>query len=49
MAGRRPKPRALKLITGNPGRRPIPDDEPEPELGRPAEPTLNLWDGAGLG
>ena len=39
MAGRRPLPRALKLVTGNPGKRRIPDDEPEPELGRPAEPT----------
>ena len=31
MAGRRPKPTALKLVTGNPGRRPLPKDEPKPD------------------
>ncbi|MFT8210865.1 MAG: phage terminase small subunit P27 family [Symbiopectobacterium sp.] len=30
MAGRRPKPTALKLITGNPGRRPLNSAEPTP-------------------
>lgn len=29
--GRKPKPTALKLIEGNPGKRPINDAEPEPE------------------
>lgn len=28
MAGRRPKPTALKLVTGNPGRRPLNSAEP---------------------
>lgn len=28
MAGRRPKPTALKLLTGNPGKRPLNDSEP---------------------
>lgn len=39
MAGRRPKPRALKLITGNPGKRPISEDEPEPVPGWPEMPV----------
>lgn len=30
MAGRRPKPTALKLVTGNPGRRPLNSAEPAP-------------------
>lgn len=30
MAGRRPKPTALKLVTGNPGRRPLNSAEPTP-------------------
>lgn len=38
MAGRRPKPRQLKLVTGNPGHRPIPDDEPQPVPGAPDKP-----------
>lgn len=38
MAGRRPKSRALKLITGNPGRRPIAEDEPEQVAGWPDKP-----------
>jgi len=32
MAGRRPKPTALKLVTGNPGRRPLNSAEPTPPL-----------------
>lgn len=28
--GRRPKPTPLKLLAGNPGHRPLPEDEPEP-------------------
>lgn len=31
MRGRRPKPTRLKLLTGNPGRRPLNQDEPRPE------------------
>lgn len=38
MAGRRPKPAALKLVTGNPGGRPIPEDEPQPVPGWPDKP-----------
>ena len=30
MAGRRPKPVALKLLTGNPGKRPLNRNEPKP-------------------
>ena len=30
MRGRRPKPTQLKVLTGNPGRRPINEDEPKP-------------------
>jgi hypothetical protein len=49
LRGRKPKPTQLKRITGNPGRRPLPSDEPmrvgaieRPESlnGRPGE----LWD-----
>jgi hypothetical protein len=49
MRGRRPSPTFLKLVKGNPGRRPIPQGEPEPGgpierppklKGKPAE----LWD-----
>jgi len=38
MAGRRPISRALKIVRGNPGGRPIPDDEPEPVPGWPDKP-----------
>ena len=38
MAGRRPKPTKLKLLQGNPGKRKIPDDEPEPEVCVPDPP-----------
>jgi P27 family predicted phage terminase small subunit len=31
MRGRRPKPTRLKLLTGNPGKRPLNEDEPRPE------------------
>lgn len=30
MRGDRPKPTALKILTGNPGKRPLPVDEPMP-------------------
>jgi len=32
MRGKRPKPTALKRLTGNPGKRPLNDDEPMPAL-----------------
>ena len=35
MAGRRPKPTALKKITGNPGKRSLNTREPEPDLNIP--------------
>jgi P27 family predicted phage terminase small subunit len=38
MRGRRPKPTRLKLLTGNPGKRPLNDDEPRPEAAAPACP-----------
>jgi P27 family predicted phage terminase small subunit len=31
MRGRKPKPTFLKLVTGNPGHRPLNQDEPEPD------------------
>jgi len=31
MRGRRPKPTRLKMLTGNPGKRPLNADEPRPE------------------
>lgn len=33
MAGRPPKPTALKLLQGNPGKRPLPESEPVPPPG----------------
>lgn len=33
MAGRKPKPTALKLLTGNPGKRPLHPNEPKPAVG----------------
>src|SRR5436190_17274553 len=38
MAGRRPKSAALKLVTGNPGKRAVPDDEPVAIPGWPDKP-----------
>lgn len=38
MAGRRPKPTALKELTGNPGGRPLNKLEPKPPLGIPEMP-----------
>jgi phage terminase small subunit len=38
MAGRRPKSAAIKLVTGNPGHRPIPEDEPVAVPGWPDRP-----------
>ena len=31
MRGRRPKPTRLKVLTGNPGKRPLNESEPRPE------------------
>lgn len=33
MRGRKPVPTALKLVRGNPGKRPLPEHEPQPEAG----------------
>lgn len=38
MRGRKPKPTALKLFEGNPGKRPLNAQEPKPTLGVPACP-----------
>lgn len=38
MAGRPPKPTRLKIIEGNPGKRPLNVNEPEPEHGIPPMP-----------
>lgn len=40
MAGRRPKSRALKLVTGNPGGRALREDEPDLVPGWPTKPKL---------
>lgn len=46
MAGRRPKSAALKLVTGNPGKRPVSQDEPKPVPGTPEKPPfLRRWAG----
>ena len=39
MAGRRPKSAALKLVTGNPGGRPVPVNEPVLVPGSPERPA----------
>lgn len=39
MAGRRPKPTQLKLVTGNPGRRPLNAKEPQPRRQMPSPPA----------
>jgi len=39
MAGRKPKPTHLKLITGNPGHRQLNDKEPRPALSLPMAPA----------
>lgn len=38
MQGRKPVPTALKLIRGKPGHRPLPKDEPKPEIKIPPCP-----------
>lgn len=43
VAGRKPKPAALKLVTGNPGKRPIPDEAPEIDIREsPLQPHRKL-------
>lgn len=39
MRGRKPKPTALKLIEGNPGKRKINQNEPKPKQARPTCPA----------
>jgi P27 family predicted phage terminase small subunit len=39
MAGRRPTPSALKLVKGNPGKRPVNKREPRPAMEPPAKPS----------
>ena len=39
MRGRKPKPTALKLVAGNPGKRPLPKGEPDPPGDLFAPPT----------
>lgn len=42
MRGRKPKPTRLKYLTGNPGKRPLNEDEPRPEPAVPdCPPELN--------
>lgn len=38
MSGPPPKPTRLKLLQGNPGRRPLSENEPQPEIARPTRP-----------
>jgi len=50
MRGRKPKPTVLKLLDGNPGKRPLNDQEPHPAQGIPNRPdwldteALAEWD-----
>lgn len=46
MAGRRPTPTNLKLVTGNPGKRKLNDQEPEPDLLSDLSPPEWLSEGA---
>jgi phage terminase small subunit len=49
-SGRRPQPTALKLLRGNPGKRPLNPDEPTPPPGDVVKPTTlstaaaEVWD-----
>ena len=50
MRGRRPKPTRLKMLTGNPGKRPLNHDEPRPEAAIPeCPPELGPVARAGMG
>ncbi len=42
MAGRKPTPTALKVLRGNPGRRPLPEHEPQPPEFKTFEPPKHL-------
>lgn len=48
--GRKPKPTALKKLAGNPGKKALPENEPQPKKDRPPKPTnmsgtaSKLWD-----
>ena len=52
MAGRKRKPSNIHKLHGNPGRRPLPKNEPEPDLGLPNPPSwiepgtvrMAVWD-----
>jgi P27 family predicted phage terminase small subunit len=48
MAGRRPKPTKLKLVTGNPGKRALNKKEPEPPPITKVEPPADITDEARL-
>lgn len=39
MAGRRPKPTHLRIVGGNAGRRPLPNNEPKPPRSIPSAPA----------
>ncbi len=39
MRGRKPTPTAIKIVRGNPGRRPLNAAEPQPSRGRPRKPA----------
>ncbi len=45
-SGRRPKPTNLKVLEGNPGKRPLPEDEPQPDPPANLEPPEHLSDRA---
>lgn len=42
MAGRTPKPTALKIIAGNPGKRPLNKREPQPDILQDLAPPAHL-------
>jgi len=49
MAGRCSKPTALKILQGNPGKRPLPKNEPQPDVGSicpewVSEHAMKNWD-----
>lgn len=53
-AGRKPKPVEVKRLAGNPGRRPLPTDNPKARIGLPSMPrglfderTQRLWHSLG--
>lgn len=48
MRGRKPKPSNLKILSGNPGKRPINDKEPKPKRARPTCPSFLSKDAKAL-